>query len=58
MDTPIEIAKEEFFNKHFGECITCKYYSCRRVRHETYEFCEYHHEDIELVTECDDYRVN
>lgn len=28
MDTPLEIARDEYYQRHKGDCTTCDYYRC------------------------------
>lgn len=58
MDTPLEIARENFLKRHYGECVTCKYYKTGKAGYATYEWCDREETDIECIDECEGYIFN
>ena len=68
MDTPLEIMRDEYFQKHMGDCTTCKYYrsslkSVKTSRGRAFykikwcgnEDSEHSGQDLDDVYECDDW---
>lgn len=65
MDTPMEIARDKYYQDHFGECVTCKYYRMRKTfrngKYHEIEWCdnednENYKQLLEDIYECGDYR--
>ena len=59
MNTDMENRREDFLDRHEGECVACKYHRTLyrvkgRYRNE-YEYCAYHNEYLEDIYECDNY---
>lgn len=54
MDTPLELARDAWFMKHQGECVTCKYYmESKKVAWCGCPESEYEGADVSDIPECD-----
>lgn len=49
MDTKTEIARDEWWQNHLGECSTCRWMHKR----SGWKMCEIHGMECENVSECD-----